>query len=157
MSGRTPITADGYERLKKELKELTSVERPAVIEAIAVAREHGDLKENAEYHAAREKQGFIEGRIGQLEDIKARADVIDITNLSGDTVKFGASVTVADDDNNESVYKIVGEYESNLDAGLISIQSPLAKALIGKGVEDYVEVKTPKGVKGYEIVKVEFS
>lgn len=152
-----PITSTGYERLEKELTQLRKVERPAIIEQIAVAREHGDLKENAEYHAAREKQGFIEGRIAELEERSALAEVIDISKLEGDTIRFGAKVTLIDDDTEKEVtYQIVGEYEADINKRLISIVSPLARALISKTIGDYVEVTTPNGSKGYEIVSVEF-
>jgi len=136
---KIPMTAPGYIRLQEELKQLKSVERPAVIKAIAEAREHGDLSENAEYHAARERQSFIEGRVLELEDRISRAEVIDVSKLSGDAVKFGATVTVADEDTDEeSVFQIVGQDESNIKAGLLSITSPLARALIGKSVGDNV-------------------
>lgn len=153
---RFPITAEGYAKLEIELKQLKSVERPAITEAIAEARAHGDLSENAEYHAAREKQSFIEGRILELEDKYSRAEVIDVAKLSGDTVKFGATVKLVDDDDNESEYQIVSEYEADLASGRISITSPIARALIGKALEDYVEVKTPKGLKGYEILAITY-
>ncbi|AIL66099.1 Transcription elongation factor GreA [Rickettsiales bacterium Ac37b] len=152
-----PITVKGIEELKEELKRLSTVSRPAVIEAIAEARGHGDLSENAEYHAARERQSFIEGRISELEDKLARADVIDISKLSGDTVKFGAKVLLVDLDTDEEVtYRILGEYEANLEQGLLSIASPLARALIGKAQGDSIEVVTPKGSKAYEILKIEY-
>lgn len=152
-----PITKEGFERMKEEIHTLKSVERPAIIQAIATAREHGDLSENAEYHAAREKQSFIEGRIALLEDQTARAEVIDVDKLSGDTVKFGATVTIADEDTDEEVtYQIVGAYESDTEKNRISIASPLARALIGKRAEDYVEVNTPRGTKGYEVVSVKY-
>lgn len=151
------MTAAGYIRLQEELKHLKSVERPAVIKAIAEAREHGDLSENAEYHAARERQSFIEGRVSELEDKISRAEVIDPAKLSGKTVKFGATVTLADEDTDEeSTYQIVGQDESDVKARLLSITSPLARALIGKSVGDSVEVATPGGSKMYEVVSVEF-
>lgn len=151
------MTAAGYIRLQEELKHLKTVERPAVIKAIAEAREHGDLSENAEYHAARERQSFIEGRVSELEDKISRAEVIDPAKLSGKTVKFGATVTLADEDTDEeSVYQIVGQDESDVKARLLSITSPLARALIGKSVGDSVEVATPGGSKMYEVVSVEF-
>ena len=154
---KLPITKPGYARLEEEYKRLKSQERPAVIQAIAEAREHGDLKENAEYHAAREKQGFIEGRIADLEDKIARADVIDITVLSGPSIKFGAKVELYDNDTDEEVaYQIVGEYEADLENGLISITSPLARALIGKEEEDLVNVTTPGGKKSYEVIGVKY-
>ena len=154
---KIPMTAPGYIRLQEELKQLKSVERPAVIKAIAEAREHGDLSENAEYHAARERQSFIEGRVLELEDRISRAEVIDVSKLSGDAVKFGATVTVADEDTDEeSVFQIVGQDESNIKAGLLSITSPLARALIGKSVGDNVEVATPGGSKSYEVIKIAY-
>ena len=154
---KVPITSTAYGRLEVEIKQLKTVERPSVIQQIAEAREHGDLSENAEYHAAREKQSFLEGRISELEDILARAEVIDITKLSGDRIKFGATVTLVDEDTDEEAkYQIVGEYEADINANLISISSPLARALIGKAVEDSVEVRTPKGEKYYEVLKVEY-
>ena len=152
---RTPMTMAGAERLKAELKSLKSVDRPEVIKAIAEARAHGDLKENAEYHAAREQQGFIEGRITQLEDVTSRAEAIDTSEMSGDTVRFGASVLVADaDTDEETTYRIVGALEANLDEGKISVTSPLSRALIGKTIGDVVEVATPGGGKSYEICEV---
>jgi transcription elongation factor GreA len=154
---KVPVTANGYSRMEAELKNLKSVERPAVIKAIAEARAHGDLSENAEYSAAREKQGFIEGRIKELEDKISRADVIDIVSLKSDAIKFGATVTLADDDSgDESTYQIVGEYEADLKAKKISITAPLARALIGKKVGASVEVNTPKGSKSYEVLKVQY-
>lgn len=154
---KVPMTAAGYDRLQEELRHLKVVERPAVIKAIAEAREHGDLSENAEYHAARERQSFIEGRVGELEDKISRAEVIDPTKLGGDTVKFGATVTLADEDTDqEMTYQIVGSEESDIKAGFLSITSPLARALIGKSVGDSVEVPTPGGSKLYEIVTLAF-
>jgi transcription elongation factor GreA len=154
---KIPMTASGFNRLQEELKQLKSIERPAVIKAIAEAREHGDLSENAEYHAARERQSFIEGRVSELEDKISRAEVIDPTKLSGDVVKFGATITLADEDTDEeSTYQIVGQDESDIRAGRLSIQSPLARALIGKSIGDSVEVSTPGGSKLYEIVTVQF-
>ena len=154
---KVPMTAAGYDRLQEELKHLKVVERPAVIKAIAEAREHGDLSENAEYHAARERQSFIEGRVGELEDKISRAEVIDPAQLSGDTVKFGATVTLADEDTDqEMTYQIVGSEESDIKNGFLSITSPLARALIGKSVGDSVEVPTPGGSKMYEIVTLVF-
>ena len=150
---KVPMTAGGYERLREELRNLKSVERPAIIQLIAEARTHGDLSENAEYHAARERQSFIEGRISELEDKISRAEVIDVSRLSGKVVKFGATVTIADE---ESTYQIVGELEADIAAGLLSVTSPLARAIIGKTVGDQVEVATPRGTKDYEIVKVRF-
>lgn len=154
---RIPMTGEGYTALNEELKNLKTVERPAIIAAIAEAREHGDLSENAEYHAAKEKQSFIEGRVAELEDKLARADVIDTSKLNGDRVKFGATVTVLDEETEvESRYKIVGEDEADVAEGKISITSPIARALIGKELEDVVEVAAPGGAKSFEILKVEF-
>lgn len=154
---KIPTTAAGYARMEAELKALKTVERPAIIQAIAEARAHGDLSENAEYHAAKEKQSFIEGRIKELESRISFADIIDVAALSGDTVKFGATVKLVDEDSEEeSVYQIVGEYEADIKTKKISITAPLARALIGKRKGDSVEVKTPGGDKSYEILKVEF-
>ena len=151
------MTADGLTRVEEELKHLKSTARPEVIRAIAQAREHGDLSENAEYHAARERQSFIEGRVAELEDKMARAEVIDISHLSGKTVKFGATVTLVDEDTEEKLkYQLVGELEADVKAGRLAITAPLARALIGKDVGDSVEVSTPKGDKVYEIVRVRF-
>lgn len=152
-----PITLQGYERLEAELKRLKSTERPLVIKAIAAAREHGDLSENAEYHAARERQAFIEGRVNELEEQIRGADVIDARKLKGKDVKFGAIVKVADEDTDEkTTFQIVGEYEADIKAGRLAITSPLARALIGKRVKDSVEVTTPGGTKSYEIVSVRY-
>lgn len=154
---KVPMTAAGFNRLQEELKHLKITERPAVIKAIAEAREHGDLSENAEYHAARERQSFIEGRVLELEDKISRAEVIDPAKLTGNTVKFGATVTLADQDTDEeTTYQIVGQDESDIKNRLLSIQAPLARALINKAVGDSVEVSTPCGSKLYEIVSVEF-
>lgn len=154
---KIPITTGGVGRLEEELKHLKAVERPAVIEAIAEARAHGDLSENAEYHSAREKQSFIEGRIQELESILSLADVIDVSKLSGDTVRFGATVTVVDEDTDEeATYQIVGEQEADIKLNLLSISAPLSRALIGKSAGDSVEVTTPKGTKYYEVSKVTF-
>ena len=151
------MTAEGYRVLDDQLKQLKSVERPSVIAAISEAREHGDLSENAEYHAAKERQGWIEGQIAEIEDKISRAQVIDVTKLSGDIVKFGATVTVVDEDTEEEgTYQIVGEHEADVKAGKISVSSPIARALISKEVGDVVEVNTPGGVKAYEILKVEW-
>ena len=151
------MTPAGLVQLEDELKALRSVERPAVIRAIAEAREHGDLSENAEYHAARERQSFIEGRITELEDIISRAQVIDISQFSGDQVRFGATVTLADEDlDEEVVYRIVGAHESDIRSGRLSVHSPLARALIGKHIGDSVEVTTPSGSKSYEIIDVRY-
>jgi len=152
-----PMTSAGYAALEDEIKHLKSVERPAVIQAIAEARAHGDLSENAEYHAAKERQSWIEGRLAELEDKHSRAQVIEVGKLSGDTVKFGATVTLADEDTDEEVrYQIVGDLEADVKLGRISISSPIARALIGKSVGDAVEVAAPGGARGYEILKIEF-
>lgn len=149
------MTREGLDALEKELRRLKAEERPAVIKAIAEAREHGDLSENAEYHAARERQSFIEGRIAELEDVTSRAEAIDTSGLSGETVRFGAYVLVADGDTDEeTTYRIVGAMEANLEDGKISVTSPLARALIGKTIGDVVEVATPGGGKSYEICEV---
>ncbi len=154
---KVPMTLDGYNSLEAELKRLKTVERPDVIKAIAVAREHGDLSENAEYHAAKERQAFIEGRINELEEKIALAEVIDVSKLSGKTVKFGAKVTLADEDTDEEItYQIVGEHEADIKGGRLSVSSPLGRALISKTVGDSVEVTTPKGAKSYELIKVSF-
>lgn len=151
------MTAEGYRTLDEDLKRLKSIERPSVIAAIAEARSHGDLSENAEYHAAKERQGWIEGQIADIEDKISRAQVIDVSKLSGHQVKFGATVTVIDEDTEEDGrYQIVGDHEADVKAGKISLSSPLARAMIGKEVGDVVEVNTPGGVKAYEIVKVEW-
>ena len=151
-----PMTSKGFEKLQEELKHLKNVERHAVIKAIAEAREHGDLSENAEYHAAREKQGFIEGRIKELEGKIACADIIDVSNLSGDDIKFGATITLIDEDTEEKLtYQIVGVDEADIKLGLLSIHSPLARALIGKSAGDSCDITTPgKGHKSYEVVEV---
>jgi transcription elongation factor GreA len=150
------MTAKGYKAADAELKQLKSVERPAVIRAIAEAREHGDLSENAEYHAAREQQSHIEGRIKELEGIISLADIIDVAKLSG-AIKFGASVTIADEDTDEEKsFQIVGEPEANIEKGLLNLNSPIARALIGKEEGDSVEVRTPGGTKYYEVVSVKF-
>lgn len=154
---KIPMTAEGFKSLEEELKRLRFGERPAVIKAIEAAREHGDLSENAEYHAARERQGFIEGRLAELENVISRADVIDPTNLAGKVVRFGATVKVADEDTDEkSTYQIVGSHEADVDSGKLSVTSPLSRALIGKTVGDTVEVTTPNGSKIYEVIKVQF-
>ena len=151
------MTGEGYTALDEELKRLKTRERPSVIAAISEARQHGDLSENAEYHAAKERQGWIEGRIAEIEDKIARAQVIDVSRLSGAQVKFGATVSVIDEDTEESArYQIVGEHEADVKSGKISLSSPLSRAMIGKEVGDVVEVFTPGGVKAYEIVKVEW-
>ena len=154
---KIPLTQAGHKALDEELKHLKSVERPAIIKAIAEAREHGDLSENAEYHSAREKQSFIEGRIKELEGILSLADVIDTSRLSG-AVKFGAHVQIVDEDTDEETsYQIVGEPEANIEAGKLNIMSPLARALIGKDVGDSVDVRTPGGTKSYEILDISYS
>ena len=153
---KIPFTLSGLEKIKSELNDLKKSERPKVIQAIAVAREHGDLKENAEYHAAKDRQSFIEGRITELEDVTSRAEVIDLSKLTGETVTFGTIVKIIDEENHqETDYQIVGPYEANLDAGLISIASPIAKALIGKEEGTSVTVSTPGGTKHYEILSIE--
>jgi transcription elongation factor GreA len=157
MTQKIPMTAEGYQRLEEELRHLRLNERPAIIRAIAEAREHGDLSENAEYHAARERQSFIEGRVAELEDKIARAEVIDVSKLSGKQVMFGATITVIDEDTDEkNSYQIVGPDEADVKAKRLSITSPLARAVIGKKVGDSVEVTTPNGSKSYEILKVAF-
>ena len=151
------MTAEGYHALDEELKRLKTVERPAVIAAIGEARLHGDLSENAEYHAAKDRQGWIEGQIAEIEDKMARAQVIDVSKLSGDTIKFGATVTVVDEDTDKkAVWQLVGEPEADAKKGKISITSPLARALVGKKKGAQVEVVTPGGAKAYEVVKVEW-
>ena len=154
---RSPMTAEGHATLDQELKHLKAVERPAIIQAISVAREHGDLSENAEYHAAKEKQSFIEGRIVELEDKLSRADVIDMTKIKGNKIVFGATVTIIDVETEaESVYRIVGEDEADIADGKISNTSPMARALIGKQVGDEVEVAAPSGAKAYEVSDLQF-
>lgn len=153
---KIPMTRAGFDALDEELKQLKSVERPAVIRAIAEAREHGDLSENAEYHAARERQSFVEGRIKELEALLGLAEVIDPSKLSG-AIKFGATVTLADEESGEEkTYQIVGEPEADLERGRLNIRSPLARALIGKEEGDSVEVRTPGGTRSYEVVAVRF-
>jgi transcription elongation factor GreA len=154
---KVPMTAEGYQALDAELKRLKTVERPSIIAAIAEARGHGDLSENAEYHAAKERQSFIEGRVAELEDKIARSQIIDVSKLSGKVVKFGATVQLVDEDTGDKAkYKIVGEDESDVKAGKVSVTSPIARALIGKEEGDVVEVMAPGGAKSYEIVKVKF-
>lgn len=151
------MTLRGYEALQAELKNLKSNERPAIIQAIAEAREHGDLSENAEYHAARERQSFVEGRIAELEDQTSRAEVIDPTKIAGDTIKFGAKVSIADcETDEESAYQIVGELEADIAQKLISVTSPMARAMIGKSVGDVFEVHSPGGTRDYEVVSFSF-
>jgi transcription elongation factor GreA len=153
---KIPLTRAGFDKLDAELKHLKSVERPAIIRAISEAREHGDLSENAEYHSAKEKQSFIEGRVKELEGVISLADVIDPTKLSG-TVKFGATVALVDEDTDEEkTYQIVGEYEAEIESGKLNMKSPLARALIGKDEGDSVEVRTPGGVRSYEILSITF-
>ena len=154
---RIPMTFEGHEALVEEVKFLKSVERPRIIKAIAEARAHGDLSENAEYHAAKEQQGLNESRVLELEDKLSRAEVIDLSKLSGDSVMFGAFITLIDEDTEDEVkYQIVGEMEGDVKKGKISVTSPLARAMIGKTVGDSVEVNTPGGGKSYEILKVSF-
>jgi len=154
---RIPMTAAGFKALEEEIDQLKNVERHAIIGMIAEARAHGDLSENAEYHAAKERQAFIEGRVIELEDQIGRADVIDVSKLSGATVKFGATVTLADEDTNEKrKFQIVGDFEADAKNGRISISSPIARAIIGKNKGDVVEVATPGGPRSYEVLKVEW-
>ncbi|MBX9725669.1 MAG: transcription elongation factor GreA [Rickettsiales bacterium] len=157
MMEKIPMTQTGYTRMEKELKNLKSVERPAVIAAISEARAHGDLKENAEYHAAKERQSFIEGRIQELEAVISRAEIIDVAAMTGDAIKFGATVTVVDEDTEEKItYQIVGDYEADIKRNLISTSAPIGRALIGKKLGASVEVITPKGARFYEVLKVEY-
>ena len=157
MSERFPMSADGLNRLQDELRQLKSVERPAIIRAIAEAREHGDLSENAEYHAARERQSFVEGRVMELEDKISRAEVIDVSKLSGDTVKFGATVTLVDEDTEDEItYQLVGDVEADVKQGRLAISAPLARAPIGKEVGDSVELSTPAAEKSYEILTIKY-
>ena len=152
-----PMTSEGYKSLEVELKRLKSVERPEIIKAISEAREHGDLSENAEYHAAKERQSFIEGRVAEIEDKLRRAQVIDVSKLSGDRVQFGATITLADEETDEEIsYQIVGIDEADVESGRISISSPLARALINKEVNDIVEVMAPGGHKSFEIIDITF-
>ncbi|MBP7709499.1 MAG: transcription elongation factor GreA [Rickettsiales bacterium] len=151
------ITTQGYAKLKAEIENLKNVQRPAIIKQIADAREHGDLKENAEYHTAKDRQGFIEAQIGDLEDKFLRAEAIDISKLSGDKIQFGATIKLENLDSAKIVtYKIVSDFEANIDEGLISSMSPVARALINKEVGDEVEIKTPGGVINYEILEIKF-
>lgn len=152
---KVPMTAEGHVTMMEEVKHLKSVERPRIIKAIEEARSHGDLSENAEYHAAKEQQGWTEARVAELEDKLSRAEIIDITKLSGDTVKFGARVTLIDEETEGTTsYQIVGEFEADVKKGKISVASPIARAIIGKKLGDSVEVNTPGGGKSYEIAKV---
>lgn len=154
---KVPMTSLGHQAMLDEIKHLKSVERPRIIKAITDARSHGDLAENAEYHAAKEQQGWVEARVAELEDKVSRAEVIDVTRLSGDTVKFGARVTLVDEDTeDESAYQIVGEFEADVKKGKISITSPIARAIIGKKKGDSVEVMTPGGGKSYEILRIRY-
>lgn len=154
---KLPITVAGYARLEEEIKHLKTVERPAVIEAIAEARSHGDLSENAEYHAARERQSFIEGRIADLESRLSLADVIDTSKFKDTVIRFGAHVKVVDEETDqEQAFQIVGEYEADIDQGLLALTAPLPRALIGKNVGDSVEVQTPKGPRAYEVLEVKY-
>jgi transcription elongation factor GreA len=154
---KIPMTAAGYAALERELRHCQQVERPRIIQQITEARSHGDLSENAEYHAAKEAQSINEGRIAELEDKLARAEIIDVSKLSGDTIKFGATVTLIDEDTEKkTVYQLVGEPEADAKAGRISITSPLARALVGKKKGAQVEVVTPGGAKAYEVLKVEW-
>lgn len=157
MSEKIPMTAGGFSRLQEELQQLKIVERPNIIQAISDARAHGDLSENAEYHSARERQGFIEGRIKDLETKLSRAEVIDTSKLKGHHVRFGANISLVDEETDEETqYQIVGVDEADIEKNLISISSPLARALIGREEGDSVNVKTPNGTRSYEILKVEF-
>jgi transcription elongation factor GreA len=152
-----PMTTVGHAALEAELKQLKTVERPEIIQAISVAREHGDLSENAEYHAAKEKQGFIEGRIQELESKLSLAQIIDVNKLDSETITFGATVKIVNEDTDEeSAYQIVGEDEANIKNGKVSITAPIARALIGKEVGDTIEVNAPGGSKGYEIIEIEY-
>lgn len=154
---KIPMTPKGFAGLEAELKQLKSAERPAIIKAIAEAREHGDLSENAEYHSAREKQSFIEGRIKELEGVLSLAEVIDPRRLSGN-IKFGARVTLVDENTDEEkTWQIVGEHEANIEAGLLNIKSPIARALIGKDEGDSVEVRTPGGMRSYEVLSIVYA
>lgn len=154
---KVPMTIDGYRTLEAELQRLKSEERPRIIQAISEARSHGDLSENAEYHSAKEAQGLNEARVADLEDKLSRAEVIDTSKLSGEKIKFGATVTLADEDSGDKVkYKIVGDQEANVREGKISISSPIARALIGKSKGESAEVTTPRGARSYEVLKIEW-
>ena len=151
------MTADGYARLGVELKRLKTIERPSIIKAISAAREHGDLSENAEYHAARDRQSFVEGRVRELEDKMSRAEVIDVSKLSGKKIKFGATVTLTDEETEEKkTYQLVGADESDVNDGRLSITSPVARALIGRGIGESVHVTTPNGSRSYEVIKINY-
>ena len=153
---KIPFTISGLEKIKLELNSLKKEERPQVIKAIATAREHGDLKENAEYHAAKEKQSFIEGRISELEDVISRAEIIDLNKLAGDRITFGTNVKILDEETDqETTYHVVGPYEADISKGMISTSSPIARAVIGKAVGDSAEVQSPGGVKSFEIISIE--
>jgi transcription elongation factor GreA len=157
MSQTVPMTPEGYQRLQEELKHLIRVERPRVVQDIAEARDHGDLSENAEYDAAKERQGFVEGRIAEINGKMARAQVIDVSVIDTDKVVFGATVTVYDDESeSESTYRIVGEDESDIKQGLISVSSPVAKALIGHRIGDEVQIRVPSGIRIYEIIDIKY-
>lgn len=157
MSQTVPMTPEGYQRLQEELKHLIRVERPRVVQDIAEARDHGDLSENAEYDAAKERQGFVEGRIAEINGKMARAQVIDVSTIDTDKVVFGATVTVYDDESeSESTYRIVGEDESNIKQGLLSISSPVAKALVGHRIGDEVQIRVPSGIRIYEIIDIKY-
>ena len=154
---KIPMTANGYENLQKDLKKLLNEDRPNIIEAIAEARSHGDLSENAEYQYAKEQQSLIEGKIADLESAVSRAEVIDVKSLEGDDIKFGATVEIEDDETGESVtYQIVGEYESDIKNNKLSVNSPLARGLINKSIDDVVEINSPKGQKSYTIKSVKY-
>ena len=157
MTSKIPITLTGFDQLQKEIKVLKSVDRPAIIQAISEAREHGDLSENAEYHAARERQSFIEGRLADLEGKLSSIDVIDPSKMSGDIIRFGATIKIVDEDSeDEHTYQIVGEYEANFENNKLAFTAPLSRALIGKTIGDTAEVKTPKGIKTYEVLNVTY-
>ena len=154
---KIPMTSLGYEKLQEELKKLINEDRPNIIEAIAEARSHGDLSENAEYQYAKEQQSLIEGKIQELESTTALAEIIDVSELSGNEIKFGATVEIKDEENkNKSIYQIVGEYESDIENNKLSINSPLARGLIGKAKDDVVEINSPKGIKTYTVLSVKF-
>ena len=157
MNGTFPMTQEGYDLLKQELKHLTTVERPDVINSIAEARAHGDLSENAEYQYAKEQQSLIEGKIQELESASAQAEIIDVSQLAGNEIKFGATITIKDDETSEkSTYQIVGEYESDIKNNKLSVSSPLARGLINKSIDDVVEINSPKGQKSYTIKSVKY-
>lgn len=154
---KVPMTKAGHAALEQELKRRMSEERPQIVAAISEAREHGDLSENAEYHAAKERQSHNEGRVAELEDVLSRADIIDVSKLSGDTVKFGATVKIVDEDTDEEkVYQIVGDLEADVASGKVSISSPISRALIGKEEGDSVEVAAPGGARAYEILEIKY-